>query len=213
MFRRCKILICLLSLLLCVSVLTGCDSETNTSTTQRVYYTSEELVENLEIEYAITKENVLIGIVKNNNPIDVSVKINVEFYDDNGNVIATKESLNTALGQNKEAVLLFDFAPCSFASYNQKEITAKQSVFKTYYDKISVSDYEDDRRINVEIKNEAEDEIFFLETGVVFYHEGTIVGYRNQFKTSTAANETAEFNFSRLLYPFDSYKVFVNDAH
>lgn len=217
MFKKNKILVSIFSFLICILLLTGCNGETNGFT-----ITPEELENNVETEYGVTARGTLVLFIKNNNPVPVDMEFTVEYYDADGNVIQSDDFISPAIAENIETIEEFGKIPDSYDSLQLKK-EVKQSIFKNYYDKISVSHHDTGESILVEVTNNSDDEIFYLDAHVAYFKDDLLLGLNGDVAAlKVKPGHTAKFDIRYDYYisndyiydvPFNSYKVFITSAY
>ena len=223
MFKKGKIAFCLIAIILCAILLTGC-SETegnnnkNTSTGKKESVSVKDLNENIVISDAVTKKGKLVVFATNNNKVSVDMEIEVEFYDADENLIDSANEQINAVGAQSEIAKEFWGTPEDFDHY-KIYVDVKETSKECFVNELTSKHNDTGKQITVQVENTTETEIEFIEAAVVYYQGETVVGYDYQLVGDIKPERSANFNLD---YPydknykkvnFDSYKVFINEAY
>lgn len=172
-------------------------------------------------DYKTVDDNIVV-IVRNNNSIDVSLSVVIEYMNDEKKVDTNSYLLN-ALPANKEAVVSFPITDKKYSDYNIKIEGNKLTDYISYYDdvKIEPSKIDEIKMIEVKINNNSNDTISEIDLGVLYYKNGNVITYENMKLTEALGN--ASYG-SRFKFPheknnqysyidFDVFKVILNGAY
>ena len=218
------ILVCALSVLL-----TGCGNSNTTSTNVSSGTANNEggnnsvvetgdLAKNIESSGAVTDLGKMVVFVKNKNVVPVDMEIEVEFYDENNEIVGSaKDDLN-AVGKNSEIAIDLWSTPDKFDNY-KIYVDVKQSTDTCYFDKVGITHKDTKEHVAVQVKNNSEDEVEYIKVGVVFYKDGKVVGYDDGIQSDIKSGRSGNFNIDHPYnkkynnVKYDEYKVFLNGAY
>lgn len=214
-------------ILIGIVLLTGCvfkspnmSNTKNTSTTDKPAQKSEpsgKLEKNITSSAATTARGSLIVFVTNNNNKDVDLKIEVEFYDENEKIVGSSEDYIFGVGAKAQIVSEMYDTPEKYSTY-KIYTDADESIYKTYFDEIEVTDNKTDKVV-AQVKNNSKDTIEYMEIAVVFYQGETVVGYDSEYVTNVKPGRSGNANFYEPYdndyndVEYDNYKIFVNEAY
>ena len=210
-----KIFIALFCCFLILS-LTGCNnSEKDRGSYSVQGFDKEKHEKNIKIlESEITTYGELVAIIKNNNDIDVSLNLEVNFYDKEGNPLGSDNS-NIFVSNNSEMATCFTDIPKNYSDY-KITFTADEPSFKDFTDKIKIKDNDTGEQLAVEITNNAKQTIEEVNIDVVYYKDSKIIGFDANGENDVKNNDSKiinidypyDKNFDNI--PFDNYKIFVS---
>ncbi len=226
-----KLYLLLLVAILTFSITTGCSNNgennegtnTSTGTNDQAENTnpqnpSVDLAQNVSSSGTMTQEGKLVVLVKNNNNVAVDLDIEVEFYDADGLIAGSDSDSLMAVGANAEVAVEMYSTPESFDNYKiYVDVTATEQI--SYFDKVELVHNNNGEEIVVQVKNNSQDEIDYIEVGIVYYQGDKVVGYDYDNEIDIKPERSANFS---LYYPhdddyddvnFDTYKVFINEAY
>lgn len=175
--------------------------------------------DNIETDASTSANGKLIVFITNKNSEAVSLEIEVEFYDENNQLVKSgKDSLN-GVRPNSEAALEIYETPENYSTYKIYADAEIDDFYITYDKELEVSDNNTGEEIAVQVKNNSENKIDWLSISVVFYKEGKTVGISEGLESDIKAGRSANFNISYAYdknyddVEFDDYKVFINEAY
>ena len=226
-----KLYLLLLVAILTFSITTGCSNNgennegtnTSTGTNDQAENTnpqnpSVDLAQNVSSSGTMTQEGKLVVLVKNNNNVAVDLDIEVEFYDADGLIAGSDSDSLMAVGANAEVAVEMYSTPESFDNYKiYVDVATTEQI--SYFDKVELVHNNNGEEIVVQVKNNSQDEIDYIEVGIVYYQGDKVVGYDYDNEIDIKPERSANFN---LYYPhdddyddvnFDTYKVFINEAY
>ena len=194
---------------------TNANSSSNTSSGTN---DSVELEKNLVTSGAVTKKGKLVVFVTNNNKIAVDYEIEAEFYDKDGNIVGSdKENVDCA-GANSEIAIELWSTPERFDTYQiYVDVEATDNI--PYYDKIEIKHNNTKRHVAIQVKNNSNDTIEYMDVSVVYYKDGVVVGYNEDSAYDVKSGRSGNFEVSHPTdrdyddIKYDTYKVFVNNAY
>ena len=105
--------------------------------------------------------------------------------------------------------------PSDYSNY-EINIKAEDNYYNNYSNQVDIKDNNSGEQITVQVTNNAGEDIEYVDTAVVFYRDGKIVGYDEDYSDDLRDEKTATFNIN---YPynenyddvtFDEYKVYVS---
>lgn len=184
-----KLYLLLLVAILTFSITTGCSNNgennegtnTSTGTNDQAENTnpqnpSVDLAQNVSSSGTMTQEGKLVVLVKNNNNVAVDLDIEVEFYDADGLIAGSDSDSLMAVGANAEVAVEMYSTPESFDNYKiYVDVTATEQI--SYFDKVELVHNNNGEEIVVQVKNNSQDEIDYIEVGIVYYQGDKVVGY------------------------------------
>lgn len=180
--------------------------------------TAKDIEKNIETTAAVIKSGKLVVFVKNNNAVALDMEIEAEFYDADGKVVGSAEEDVAGAGKNSEiAVELYD-TPDSWDNY-KIYVDAEETEYDVYFDKIKINHNNTKENVAVQVTNESEEEIEYIEAAVVYYKDNVPVGYQYDTSSEIKPGRSANFNIDHDWdknykdIKYDSYKVFVNEAY
>ena len=193
----------------------------NTDTTQKEL---EKLEENITNEAYVAQNGRLVVIAKNNNDIPLTLKIEVEFYDEAGKILGTGEETLNGVGANVEIAKEITQSPESYNNYKvyidvKKLLDAPGIKDISYYDQIELTHNDTGEEIIVQAKNNSNDTIEYVSVAVVYYANGKVVGCKEGLEMDVKSGRSANFTLN---YPydknyndikFDDYKIYLNEAY
>lgn len=199
-----------LGILLCgflVLSLTGCGNSSDTDNTNQSSgsntqekFNAEKIEKNISIsESAEAADNTIVAVIKNNNDETVNIEVEAVFYDADGNTLGS-DSDYLSIYNNQEMACNFYNTPSNYSDY-EINIKAEESYYKNYSNQIEVSNNNTGDQIAVQVTNNSSDDIESVDIAVVFYNEGKIVGYSNNYENDLRSKGTATAN---IYYPYDS---------
>lgn len=203
--------------------ITGCSSTSNTNTSNEKNISNnisnfkDSLSKNINSNGAVTKKGKLIVFVENKNDVNVDMKIEVEFYDENNNIIGNDSEEINAVGSNSKIAIDMYSTPDKFDNY-KIFIDAKETTDISYFDKIEIKHNSSGNAIAVQAINNSNEDIEYIGTSIVFYKDNNVIGYDDGIKDNIAPTRSANFTFN---YPtdkkyqkveFDNYEIFLTYA-
>ena len=212
-----------------VILLTGGKKDENNSENNEVVENNEK--DNTEkgsetdskIKYTehTTKRNSIVLIVKNNNSKTVDVEFDIDYYDANNVIVGRDTEYLYAVPANYETVIEFRG---SDKAYDHYKITYKSE--KTEYNtshfndvKLNVKELKEDEEFEVVVSNSAKENIESIEVAIVFYKDGKVVGFEDDFDYDIPAGQSVLLTVD---YPYDSeyetiefdeYKAYLTEAY
>ena len=213
------------SFLLCgflILSLSGCGNDPNTNnsnqargTNNKNEFNAETIEKNISITgSAEAEDGTLVAIVKNNNKESVSLEVEAVFYDENGDSVGSDTNY-LSIYNNQEMACNFYNTPSDYSNY-EINIKAEDNYYNNYSNQVDIKDNNTGEQITVQVTNNAGEDIEYVDTAVVFYRDGKIVGYDEDYSDDLRDEKTATFNIN---YPynenyydvtFDEYKVYVS---
>ncbi len=195
------------------------ETNTNNETTNTPSVTGKKETTS-NVEYTITKatsgDYIMIGTNKNSGINDL--EITVEYYDANEVYVGeSTESLDAQI-MNHEFALELSSVPKSYDHYKVIIDVEKASKI-SYVDKLNATSTDNGEKIVGQIKNDTGEEIDYIESAIVFYKNGEIIGYDYDLSSSIKTGRTANISFYKPYdnhyndIPYDNYKVFINEAY
>ena len=204
-----------------VLFLTGCGiSVTNkkSNNNTNVDISSDELNKNITLDGKKAISGDFIIFANNKNDYSVDLTITVEFFDENNSLIKKGSAYISSVIPNTEiAVEIYD-TPKNYSSYKATPNATVSSYSKTYNDQIKITDKKE-KEVIVEIKNNSDDTIDYVEASIIYYQGENIVGIDESMIAELESGKTLYMNFynphdndyNELTY--DSYKIYVNSAY
>lgn len=163
-----------------------------------------------ELSYSNNYWNYSFLLVTNNSEYDISFSVNVNFYDENGDLIGAKSESEEAV-ESGYTVLLF-FMPDEKYATMDYEFSVDEEVF--YDCVLSDLSYEGTvakNKVILSVTNNGDEPAEFVEANVLFFNGGKLVGYSSAYitdddfeiKPGKTINEEMDCYES-----FDSYQVY-----
>lgn len=179
-----------------------------------------KLTENIEVSGEFTLDGGFLIFAKNNNDVSVDIEFEVEFYDKEGNFLGAQNSYICGAKPNGELIDFINRYSMDSKAYKYNIYAdARDTLYKEYFDQISLSHNNTGEKIVAQIKNNSEDTIESLSTIVLFYNEGKLIGFVTDSDYDLKPGRTANFDY-RPPYDenydpmkFDEYKIVVNEAY
>lgn len=196
---------------------TNPNSNESSSGNQSESYTSSELEKHITSSGAITERGKLVVFVKNDNDVAIDIEIEVEFYDAENVIVGSDSDSWHAIGNNSEIATEMWNTPENFDNY-KIYVDVEQTEETSYYDQLEVTHNNNGEEIVVQVKNNSQDVIEYINVSVVYYQGDKVVGIDDSSDSDIKSGRSANFN---LMFPydkkyndvnFDNYKVFVNEA-
>ena len=179
--------------------LSGCGNNSSDSTSQGESTSAEDLEKNISVaEEGITESNLLVIVVSNDNDESVYVEVEAVFYDEDGNAL-NSETTYMSIYSNSEMACYFYNTPSDFDTY-EINFDADNSYYEDYSDQVEITDNDTGSQVTVQATNNSSETIESIDVAVVFYRDGTIVGFDEDFSYDLDAGKTDTFN---IYYPFD----------
>ena len=181
-------------------------------------YTPLELEKNIVTSGAVAKNGKLMVFATNNNKVPVDMKIEVEFYTEDGTIAGSGSEDFQGVGANCEVATEIYGTPDKWDNYKIYADVEETDV-SSYVDKVEVKHSNNKKNIVVQVTNNSESDIDYIEVAVVYYQGETPVGLEDGLQSDTKPGRSANFNIyfaSDKKYndvKFDTYKVFVNEAY
>lgn len=198
---------------------TSAEEETDTGTeSQQQEYSPSDLAANITSSGAVTDLGKLVVFVTNGNEIAVDMEIEVEFYDAAGTIVGSGDEDLQAVGPNAETAVQIWSTPSTFDNY-KIYVDVEASSDDSYFDQVELIHNNTGESIAVQVKNNSQETIQFVEVSVVYYQADRVVGFDSGLESDINPERSANFTLG---YPynaeysevaFDSYKVFINGAY
>lgn len=209
---KTKLFVFLLCGILALS-LSGCGNDSSDDTSQSESNSSNSIEENISIvESSQSESGKLVAIVKNSNDEPVYVEVKVVFYDEEGNTL-NSETAYMSISSNSEMSYYFYNTPSDYDTY-EFTFDAETDYYENYTNQFDITDTDTGEQITVQTTNNSSETVDYVDVAIVYYRDGVIVGYDEDFYYDLEAGQTATFT---LYYPFDAdyeeveyddYKVF-----
>lgn len=225
--KKNKIILFLFIFLISCIVLTGCNNSdkeelSNNDKVKNVFEekSEQEIINNVELNSYILKDESLLVTLKNNNDFDIkTLWIEPIFYDKDNKVTGTSKTGFKVIKSGKE-VSINDFdIPENYETYKIKLYLGYENNYISYTDKIEIESNNTGEKVVVTSFNKSGKDLSSLDIGVVYYKNGIPVGFSNETQYDVEKNSTTYFNifysydknFDKI--SFDEYKVFINSAY
>ena len=179
-----------------------------------------DYVSNIKSTEYVTKRDRVVVVLENKNSIDLTLDAEIVYYDAN-NTILEKDSGYLASFQAGATSAIEFYEPED--PYDHYKITyeAEKAYYRAHNSEVTIKDVDDKEngRINVTFTNNSKEEINNIEVGILFYKNGKVVGYSDDFEYDLPAGESI---LLKIDYPydnnyddldFDDYKIYINDAY
>lgn len=188
--------------------------------------TDEEAAQNITYEEHKT-DHGLVVIFNNDNKVNLYMKANVTYYDASGGMLSTEDNSVGTFQAGKKAVLTFSLPHDSnynTVDYNRTDVKINTEVDssitnKSHVDDISIESNKGSDGLLAKLTNNSDDEISSMDLTVLYYLNGEIIGFDEEYVFSLVAgdNKTVEFdnpydeNYDDIIY--DDYEVVINEAY
>ncbi len=212
-------------MIIALNCLTGCDTDSSYDFDDSLDEEEETINEDMEAlnknivgRGAIMANGKFIVLLTNNNAIPVAITYNVEFYDEDENIIDTFDGNSDCVGANQTFLDELYDAPDTFAKY-KIYVKTNSSIYMSYTDKVNITSNNDQSKINIHLSNPTSHHFRRIELAVLYYQGDNIVGYKIERSIELDAKATEDvisYYVSDKSYnhvKFDNYKVFVNKAY
>lgn len=234
-------LLIILSLVICLSLLTACgttkapvnlndnnlqqgsntklsSSQDNNKIEKQGSVNLEELKKNIIIENFVTPNNKVILHVKNNNNKKVGLNLSVELLDENNNVVESKDFYEiyglVANGETYIGIPTFK----NFAKVNLRTEINNDQTEDSHMEEVSLTSVDNGNNIIVTAKNNSSSDINLTVITVIFYKDNQIID--SQFKNSYETLKKGDSAEMKVYYPimkgtdkpFDKYEVYLVNA-
>lgn len=179
--------------------------------------TSESLKDNIEVKTEKYLDKELL-FVKNNNSKDISLNLEIDYLDDDKNIILNEAKNVLLVASKNEIVLKVDNVPSEYKDYKIDYDVSIPAIIKDYTDEIEVIDKMGSRVI-ANVKNTSDVTINNLSLAVVFYNNKKVVGYDEEMILDLKSNEKGTLEFFNPMdkdhnyVKYDDYKIYINYAY
>lgn len=153
-----------------------------------------------------TYDDMILVFVENNNSFSVDIRARAE-YKANGERVSTKNGYVYAITPGHETIVAIN-SPGKY--YEDYEITIKASETK-YTPKLSQVSYKVHNEYYVE--TDVNEEIDYAEIGMVYYNNGSIVGYSINGWGLAPNDSISGFHYDAPDSAFNSYKAYLVQAY
>jgi hypothetical protein len=167
------------------------------------------------------KTNDILITLKNNNSKLVDLKIEVEFYDEDDNLVDSQTDNVKCFDPNAEVMSLVGTG-YGIDEYDHYKVfvDAEASDDISVRKDLEISNNDNGNQIVTQVLNNSEEEIDSVEIVVLFIKDGEIVGARENseynIKPGRSGNLKTSYPYSRKTYKdieFDEYKVVLKEAY
>lgn len=183
-------------------------------------YSSSELSKNIKYRDYVLGDDTLLLELTNNNDIEVSFKVYIDYYDSNGDVDEDHDSFYI-LEPGDTSYMSFYSYDKEYKDYKIKIVAESNYYYVSHRKDIKIDSNVEKSYggINVSFTNNADIEVSDVEISALFYKGGQLVGYDSDFEIDIASGGKGS---SYLSYPYDSdyndiefddYKLVVNTAY
>lgn len=148
--------------------------------------------------------------VKNNSPLNLRVKVDVEFYDEAGNLVAVESSEQEAFEAGHE-VLLYEMPDENYTSIKYSITPSKETYYDCVVSDLSYEASETDQKVILDVTNNGDKAAEFVMAKVLFFKEGQVSGFSqtyftdDQFELKPGSSMKKELD---CYDGYDSYQVF-----
>ena len=152
---------------------------------------------------------------KNNNRESVTFEVDVEYFDSNNNFVGS-DSVNyydVPAGYETTAVVGID-VPSVTTNIKTYVKVEDYSLYKSCINRISqINVNKVNDNIIVQYKNNSDTEINHVTATMIFYNNGTIVGYSWEYVYDIASDRTINMEFREpYKKKYTDYKMFINEC-
>lgn len=175
----------------------------------------------------VTKDNEMVIIFQNNTGKSIpDFEAKITFYDANGKMLTVEDDGHDAVLPNAQVVSMVDLptdskgALVKYAKYDVNiTIDSKMQLYENLTNSIRIEDNKGAKGVVARVTNNSAKMIDELELVAVYYKDGVVVGAEEESENDIGAGKVATLEFSAPMdasyntVAYDSYKIFVNQAH
>ena len=209
---------------------TGCGNKPDLSDDNKVDISNQsslpiKLEDNIITTGAFTKRNDFVVFLKNNNSVPIDLKIEVEFYDANNQLVDTEDEFLKGVGANREIAQMFGHYDVRKTAVDYKiNVTAKKSNVLTMFDKLNNYYTFTTNGVEVKLDNFSDTVISVVSLTVVYYKDKEVVGIVKEKVNNVKSGKYTilempnpeDSNFYTQSYSsgfFNQFKLFINEAY
>lgn len=152
---------------------------------------------------------------KNNNKVDVDTTISVELYDENNNLVDTKEEYIFCAAAGKEFVVVAESYDSKFTNYKYF-VDAEKSIYKSYVDKIDIKSSDNGEVYSLQVFNNSDVELDITGYALFYDKNDKLVNgdsiYAHAINPGRSTNKSFEYKDKYVGFEFEKCKVVINGA-